>query len=50
VHEDETRQAWGMLTDDQRKQANRIADMVYREWIDKHEPNAQMTLFEGDFA
>lgn len=50
VHEDETRQAWGMLTDDQRKQANEIADMVYREWIDEHEPNAQMTLFEGVFA
>ncbi len=50
VHEDETRQAWGMLTDDQRKQANGIADMVYREWIDAHESNTQMTLFEGAFA
>lgn len=50
VHEDETRQAWGMLTDDQRKQANGIADMIYREWMDAHESNAQMTLFEGAFA
>lgn len=50
VHEDETRQAWGMLTDDQRKKANGIADMVYREWIDAHEPNAQMTLFGEAFT
>lgn len=50
VHEDETRQAWGMLTDDQRKKANSIADAVYNEWIDAQEPKAQMTLFEGDSA
>lgn len=50
VHEDETRQAWGLLTDEQRKQANRIADIVYREWIEAHEQNQQMSLFKGEIA
>lgn len=50
VHEDETRQAWGLLTDDQRKQANSIADRVYREWLDEHEQNPQMSLFVGVYA
>lgn len=32
VKEDETREAWGYLTNDQRRQANKIADQVYDEW------------------
>ena len=47
VHEDETRQAWGILSDDQRRKANKIADLVFAEWKQKYESNPQMTLFEG---
>lgn len=47
VHEDETRQAWGALTDDQRREANKIADLVYAEWKLGYEVSPQMTLFEG---
>lgn len=50
VHEDETRQAWGMLTDNQRKKANSIADMVFREWRSAHDQNPQMTLFKEEQA
>lgn len=32
VKEDETRQAWGLLTDSQRERANAIADSVIKEW------------------
>lgn len=32
VHEDETRKAWGLLTEEQRYAANKIADQVYKEW------------------
>lgn len=32
IHEDETREAWGMLDDEQRELANNIADKVYDEW------------------
>lgn len=35
VHEDETREAWGRLTNDQRYQANAVATRVYKEW--KHD-------------
>lgn len=32
VHEDETREAWGVLTCEQRYKANRVADRVFKEW------------------
>ena len=43
IHEDETRQAWGLLTDEQRKRANRVADIVYEEWLKDHQD--QISLF-----
>ena len=49
VKEDETREAWGYLTNEQRYQANKIADKVYNEWkrnYEKNKPNYQLSLFE----
>lgn len=46
VHEDETREAWGKLTDFERKRANMIADTVYSEWLKRHEQNPQISLFD----
>lgn len=34
VREDETRKAWGYLTDDQRDKANAVADKILREYLD----------------
>ena len=36
IHEDETRQAWGLLTDEQRQLANNVADKVYNEWKESY--------------
>lgn len=46
-HEDETREAWGNITDSQRKRANQIADTVYNKWLNDHENDYQLNLFEG---
>ena len=50
IHEDETREAWGRLTDFQRYAANKVADAVYAEWRERYEretePFWQMSLFE----
>ena len=32
IKEDETREAWGYLTNEQRYKANKVADTVYLEW------------------
>lgn len=32
IHEDETREAWRLLTNDQILEANAVADKVYNEW------------------
>lgn len=37
IHEDETREAWGKLTPEQRYKANAIADRVYKEWRERYE-------------
>lgn len=44
IHEDETREAWGLLNDWQRIQANRVADRVYKEWL-KDRDEQEFTLF-----
>lgn len=48
VHEDETREAWGLLTDEQRKQANLIAYQIIKKWIDEYERkhSNQISLFD----
>ena len=48
--EDETREAWGLLTNEQRYEANKVADRVYNEWKYKYEreneSSYQLSLWE----
>lgn len=48
VKEDETREAWGRLTTEQRRKANKVADRVFSEWKARYEretePQYQLTL------
>jgi hypothetical protein len=48
IKEDETREAWGILTCEQRYKANKVADRVYKEWRQQyereHETCYQLTL------
>lgn len=48
VKEDETREAWGLLTPEQRYKANKVADKVYNAWVRRYEreneENYQMTF------
>ena len=50
VHEDETREAWGRLTNIQRYRANKVADQVFKEWWNRyekeHEGEYQLSLFD----
>lgn len=49
VKEDETRQAWGLLSEEQRKKANHCADVVIKEWENEYMktlPNYQLSWFE----
>lgn len=49
IHEDETRQAWGILTNEQRIEANKTADIVEQEWIaeyTKDKEGYQYSIFE----
>lgn len=53
IHEDETREAWGRLTSEQRYRANRVADLVDEEWHRKrtvNEANFQFSLFDKEWA
>lgn len=49
IKEDETREAWGLLTDDQRRKANKVADRVDTEWSAqymKDKDGYQFTFYE----
>lgn len=48
VHEDETREAWGIMTEAQRVEANRIAATIIKKWLHKREieETPQMMLFD----
>ena len=48
VHEDETREAWGLLTVAQRTTANAIATAGIKEWLRKHENEhgMQISMFD----
>lgn len=37
IKEDETREAWGKLTNEQRYKANSVADEVYLNWLREYE-------------
>ena len=48
IKEDETREAWGILTQEQRYKANKVADRVFSEWKHRfereNESSYQLTL------
>ena len=50
IHEDETREAWGRLDNQQRYAANKVADRVYSEWLREYEkqnePFFQISMFD----
>lgn len=50
IREDETREAWGRLTNEQRYRANKTADRVYNEWLHGYEKETeehyQLSLFD----
>ena len=50
IKEDETREAWGLLTNEQRYKANKVADRVFTEWCRayerQHSTFYQITLFD----
>lgn len=47
IHEDETREAWGIMTETQRIEANRIAANIIKRWVAEREfqEMPQLTLF-----
>lgn len=48
IHEDETREAWGLMTEDQRIMANRTAQALINKWQSEHEKNIepQVSIFD----
>lgn len=48
VHEDETREAWGLLTIEQRTTANAIATRIIRGWVEGREAadKKQVSFFD----
>lgn len=50
IREDETREAWGYLTNKQRLDANRVADMVDRKWCEGRETEESDQLSFLDLA
>ena len=49
VHEDETREAWGIMTEQQRIEANMIAYHIIKKWIceKENEQKGQISMFEN---
>ena len=47
IHEDETREAWGVMTPEQRTEANRIAAEIIKKWLNNAEAEAaqQFSMF-----
>ena len=47
IHEDETREAWGLMTNEQRVEANRIAAEIIKKWLSVAEAEmTQQTVFD----
>ena len=44
IREDETREAWGYLTDQQRAEANKVADIVDKLWRESRETGVSRQL------
>lgn len=47
VHEDETREAWGIMTELQRVEANAIASEIIKKWVNQRDEaeNPQLMMF-----
>jgi hypothetical protein len=47
IHEDETREAWGIMTQSQRVEANRIAAEIIKQWLSdaEAETGQQISMF-----
>lgn len=47
VHEDETREAWGIMTEQQRVRANKIAAIIIKKWLSEREDeeSGQISMF-----
>lgn len=51
IHEDETREAWGIMTQQQRIRANQIAAEIIKEWLRKMETEeTQQMLICNDWG
>ena len=51
IHEDETREAWGIMTEAQRIEANRIAARIIKIWVSqKEQSEAQQYLLFDDWG
>ena len=50
IHEDETREAWGLMTEEQRIEANRIAQTLINQWERECEKEqiSQMSIFDEE--
>lgn len=48
IHEDETREAWGIMTEAQRIEANRIAATIIKKWVGEREKaeSPQLVMFD----
>ena len=47
IHEDETREAWGLMSDEQRVIANKIASSIIKKWLKDRETEEypQISMF-----
>lgn len=47
IHEDETREAWGIMTEQQRVKANEIASNIIKKWVQirEKEESTEISLF-----
>lgn len=47
IHEDETREAWGLMTEQQRIKANQIAASIIKKWLREREDkeSGQISMF-----
>ena len=47
IHEDETREAWGLMTEEQRVEANRIAQKLINKWVKERQTSDDpQTVFD----
>lgn len=49
IHEDETREAWGLMTDGQRIEANRIASEIIKRWVADREEEETPQMMLNDW-